>query len=78
MTLLDRVKAPTPTFFKKVRTGGLILAAIGASLLAAPGTLSPLLLKIATYLTLAGGVATAVSQVTTASDDPVNADNHGT
>ena len=69
MNILQRVQSPTPAFFKKIRTGGLILATIGASLLAAPAALPPLLLKIAGYLTVAGGVATAVSQAATSGDE---------
>ena len=69
MTLINRVTSPTPSFFKKIRNGGLLAATLGASILAAPLALPPLLLKIAGYLTVAGSVATAVSQATTASDD---------
>ena len=78
MTVLQRVQSPTPKFFQKVRTGGLIAATIGAALLAAPGVLPPFLLKLAGYLTVAGSVAAALSQVTTGSDDQLNADAHGT
>ena len=68
MTVIERAQAPTPKFFKKVRNGGILLATIGAALLASPTGLSPALLKIAGYLTVAGGVASAVSQVTTGKD----------
>ena len=70
MTITERVQAPTPKFFRKVRTGGLIMATIGAALFAAPGSLPPILIKLAGYLTVAGSVATAVSQVTTNQDAP--------
>ena len=69
MTLTNRITSPTPSFFKKIRNGGLIVATIGASLLAAPGNLPPFLLKIAGYLAVAGSIASAISQATTASDD---------
>ena len=69
MTIIQRAQAPTPRFFKRVRSGGLIMTAIGASLLAASNLLPPGLLKLAGYLTVAGSVATAVSQVTTAGDE---------
>ncbi len=59
--LLERVKAPTPKFFKKVRTIGLTLGAIGAALLAAPVALPPLVVTLAGYLATAGLVAGAVS-----------------
>ena len=77
MTVIERVQAPTPKFFKKVRTGGLIMATIGASLLAAPEGLPPFLLKLAGYLAVAGSVATAISQTTTNGDAPDKDEGHG-
>ena len=65
MTITQRVNAPTPSFFKKVRNTGLVLATLGASILASPVALPLVLLKIAGYLAVAGGVASAVSQATT-------------
>lgn len=62
----NRFAAPTPPFFKKVRNTGLALAAISASVLAAPVALPALLLKIAGYLAVAGTVASTVSQATVA------------
>jgi ABC-type xylose transport system permease subunit len=64
LTLLQRVKAPTPKFFKTLRTVGLSLAAVGAALLTAPVALPAIVITIAGYLTLAGTVVTAVSQTT--------------
>lgn len=60
--LSDRLSGPTPPFFKKVRTVGLILATIGASVLATPIALPALLTKIAGYVAVAGTVMSAVSQ----------------
>ena len=78
MNVIQRVQAPTPKFFKKVRNGGLIFATIGASLFASPAALPPILLKIAGYLTVAGGVASAVSQAATNGDEqPENAAGNG-
>jgi hypothetical protein len=65
MTIQQRLKAPTPKFFKKVRTVGLVLAAISGSVLTAPLALPAVVVKIAGYLAVAGGVATAVSQAAT-------------
>lgn len=65
MTLQQRLSLPTPKFFKKVRTVGLILAAISGAVVSAPVALPAAVLKIAGYLALAGGVATAVSQAAT-------------
>ena len=77
MTVLERVQAPTPKFFKKVRNGGILVATIGAALLAAPAGLPPLVLKLAGYLAVAGSVATTVSQVTTNGDGTDNAKGNG-
>jgi hypothetical protein len=65
MTLQQRVKAPTPKFFRDVRNAGLVLAAISASILTAPVALPAVLVKVAGYLAVAGSVASAVSQATT-------------
>ena len=77
MTILQRVQAPTPKFFKTIRNGGLILATIGTAILGAPIALPAVLLKIAGYLAVAGGVASAVSQATTNSNEQPNPEPHG-
>jgi len=56
------MQKPTPSFFKKIRNVGLALAAVSASILAAPVALPGLLVKIAGYLAVAGGVMTTISQ----------------
>ena len=68
MTIKDRIQAPTPPFFKKLRNAGLGILAIGTSLLAAPVALPAILLKIAGYLAVAGTVAATVSQTATGID----------
>ena len=65
MNLMNRVKAPTPKFFKVLRTVGSALAAIGGTLLAAPVALPVAITTIAGYLAVTGGVISAVSQLTT-------------
>ena len=62
MKLAQRVKSPTPKFFKKVRNIGLALAAISATILTEPMALPAVVLKIAGYLAVAGSVAGTVSQ----------------
>lgn len=62
MNVVERVKAPTPKFFKILRTIGLTLAAVGGAILAAPISIPAGLVAVAGYVTLAGGVLTAVSQ----------------
>uniref|UniRef100_F4C9A1 Uncharacterized protein n=1 Tax=Sphingobacterium sp. (strain 21) TaxID=743722 RepID=F4C9A1_SPHS2 len=62
--ITERIKSPTPKFFKKIRTIGLTLGAIGGALLAAPIALPATVTTIAGYLATAGIVASAVSSVT--------------
>lgn len=62
MSVLERMQAPTPKFFRVLRTIGLALVAAGGTLVAAPVTLPAVVVTIAGYLTVAGTVLTAVSQ----------------
>jgi len=73
MSVAERVKAPTPKFFKSLRTIGLALATVGGTILAAPVALPAAIVTVAGYAALAGGVMSAVSQ--TAVD---NTGNHST
>mgnify|MGYP003500831825 CR=1 FL=1 len=68
MNVIKRAKAPTPKFFKKLRTIGLSLAGIGGTILTAPVALPLSIITIAGYLAVAGGVLSAVSQITTGND----------
>ena len=65
MHILERVNAPTPDFFKKLRNIGLLLAAISAAIIASPVALPAALVSVAGYLAVAGTVVSAVSQITT-------------
>ena len=62
MTLMERVQAPTPKFFRILRTVGLSLAAVGGTILAAPVALPAGIVTAAGYIALGAGVLTAVSQ----------------
>jgi ABC-type xylose transport system permease subunit len=64
MNLLDRVVSPTPTFFQKLRSIGLALAAISGAIIAAPIALPAIVVTVAGYLAVAGTVLSAVSQIT--------------
>jgi uncharacterized membrane protein HdeD (DUF308 family) len=66
--IINRAKAPTPKFFKVLRTVGLALAAIGGTILAAPIALPAIVTTIGGYVAVAGGVLSAVSQLTTTDD----------
>lgn len=62
MKITERYKKPTPTFFRKLRNIGIAMAATGGAIIAAPVALPALLITISTYLTVAGTVASAISQ----------------
>jgi uncharacterized membrane protein HdeD (DUF308 family) len=68
MNIVKRAKAPTPKFFKVLRNIGLALAAVGGTVLAAPIALPIVVSSIGGYLAVAGGVLSAVSQITTIND----------
>jgi uncharacterized membrane protein HdeD (DUF308 family) len=68
MNIVKRAKAPTPKFFKVLRNIGLALAAVGGTILAAPIALPVVISSIGGYLAVAGGVLSAVSQITTIKD----------
>ncbi|MBG6062311.1 uncharacterized membrane protein HdeD (DUF308 family) [Flavobacterium sp. CG_9.1] len=68
MNLIKRAKAPTPKFFKVLRNIGLALAAIGGTVLTAPVALPVVLVSIGGYIAIAGGVISAVSQLTSTKD----------
>ena len=64
MNLLERAKAPTPKFFRILRSIGLALLAISGSVIAAPVVLPAAIVSVAGYMAVAGGVISAVSQMT--------------
>lgn len=66
--IINRAKAPTPKFFKVLRNIGLVLAAVGGTILAAPVALPVAIVSIGGYIAVAGGVISAVSQLTSTKD----------
>ena len=64
MSIFNRMNAPTPLFFRKLRNIGLMLAAAGGVLITAPVSLPAVVVTIGGYLTVAGAVVSAVSQAT--------------
>jgi uncharacterized membrane protein HdeD (DUF308 family) len=66
--VIGRLTAPTPKFFKVLRTIGMALAAVGGTILAAPVALPVIVTTIGGYVAVAGGVLSAVSQLTTTDD----------
>ena len=64
MNIVDRAKAPTPKFFKILRSIGLALLGISGSIVAAPVVLPAAVVTAAGYIAVAGGVISAISQIT--------------
>jgi uncharacterized membrane protein HdeD (DUF308 family) len=64
MNVVERAKAPTPKFFKVLRTIGLALLTVSGSIVAAPVALPTVVVTVAGYAAVAGGVLSAVSQIT--------------
>jgi hypothetical protein len=60
--IVQRVQSPTPKFFKKLRNIGLAVAAIAGTIIAAPLALPAVVVKVAGYLVVAGGVLSGASQ----------------
>ncbi|WP_367769031.1 hypothetical protein AB3G33_10395 [Flavobacterium sp. WC2421] len=64
MKIVERIKEPIPKFFKILRSIGLVLMAISGAVVAAPIVLPVTVVTIAGYIAVAGGVISAVSQMT--------------
>jgi hypothetical protein len=69
MNVIQRMQAPTPKFFRVLRTVGIALATAGGTLLASPVALPAVVLTIASYVSVAGAVMTAVSQTAVESEE---------
>jgi hypothetical protein len=62
LTLIQRVVAPTPKFFRLMRTIGIVIGLVGGAILASPIVLPAAVVSIGGYLALAGSIVTGVSQ----------------
>ena len=71
MNIIKRIQSPTPKFFKVLRNIGLVLAAVGGTILAAPVALPAIVVTVGGYVAVAGGVISAVSQLTTTKEDGI-------
>jgi len=49
MNVIDRAQAPTPKFFKTLRSVGLVIAAAGAAILTAPVALPAAIVTVGGY-----------------------------
>lgn len=67
--VIQRMQQPTPRFFRYIRNLGLILTAVGTATLSTDVTLPQLVTDIASYVVVAGAIATAVSQTAIYRDD---------
>lgn len=72
MNLKERFTKPTPKFFRTLRNIGIALTAAGGAILAAPVAIPTALFTIATYVTVAGTVATVVSQAVVMDEEDDN------
>jgi len=64
MNIIKRVQSPTPKLFQVLRNVGLVLAAVGGVVITAPVSLPAVVVTVGGYLTVAGGILSAVSQIT--------------
>jgi hypothetical protein len=64
MNIVERAKAPTPKFFKILRSIGLALLGISGSIVASPVLLPAAVVTTAGYVAVAGGIISAISQIT--------------
>jgi len=62
LTLAERVMAPTPKFFRMLRTIGVVIGLVGGAILASPLALPAAIVTVGGYLALAGSIVTGVSQ----------------
>ena len=74
MNIVERYKKPTPKFFKTLRNIGIALATAGGAIIAAPISMPAIAVTIATYMTVAETVATAVSQAVVTDDENTETD----
>ena len=69
LNLVERVTAPTPKWFKIIRTIGITLTAVGGAILTAPIALPATIVTVAGYVLLGGTVATAIAQTAMQTED---------
>ena len=69
MNLAERVLAPTPKWFKVLRTVGIALASVGGIIIASPVALPVGLVSAAGYLVLGGSIISVVSQTAVKSEE---------
>ena len=68
MNIVERALAPTPKWFKILRTVGIALASVGGIIIASPIALPVGLVSAAGYLVLGGSIYSVVSQTAVKSE----------
>jgi len=69
MNVVERTMAPTPKWFKVLRTIGIALASVGGVIIASPVALPVGLVSAAGYLVLGGSIVSVVSQTAVKSEE---------
>ena len=69
VNLVERTLAPTPKWFKILRTIGIALASVGGVIIASPIALPVGLVSAAGYLVLGGSIISVVSQTAVKSEE---------
>jgi uncharacterized membrane protein HdeD (DUF308 family) len=69
MNIVERALAPTPKWFKVLRSIGIALASVGGVIIASPVALPVGLVSAAGYLVLGGSIISVVSQTAVKSEE---------
>jgi hypothetical protein len=64
MELIDRIKAPTPKFWRKFRNTAGVIAGIAGALIVAPIALPVGVITALTYVAVVGGAVAGTAQLT--------------
>ncbi|MFK7032569.1 hypothetical protein [Flavobacterium oreochromis] len=67
--VIERAQAPTPKFFKVLRNIGLVLLSVSGVIASAPVSLPAIVVTVSGYAAVAGGIISAVSQLTVTSEE---------
>jgi len=69
LNIVERALAPTPKWFKIMKTIGIALASVGGAIIASPVALPVGLVSAAGYLVLGGSIISVVSQTAVKSEE---------
>jgi hypothetical protein len=69
LNIVERALAPTPKWFKILRTIGIALASVGGAIIASPVALPVGFVSAAGYLVLGGSIISVVSQTAVKSEE---------